>query len=159
LWIHTFTCLSSLVGWEDGSRSPPRFLDCWCLSASICASVPTFVVFECRWMRRSWRVGMWVSSFPLSVDVVALGCLSYRSLSSSPSGVASCFSIVELILGRCGGLREVGSGGLRKRGPFPRADNGCVVRNVPHLIGGVVSASVHLSHQAKAWSAPLRADG
>jgi hypothetical protein len=41
---------------------------------------------------------------------------------------------------------------------FHQADNMCVFRNVSHLVGGVVLASVHLFCEVKVWSAPLWAD-
>jgi hypothetical protein len=91
--------------------------------------------------------------------VVTLGRFSCRSFSSSPSRVACCLSIGWLLLGFGGGLRDVGSGGLRKLGPFSSGRQRVRLSNVSRLVGGVVLASVHLSCQVKAWYASAWANG
>jgi hypothetical protein len=84
---------SSRVGWEDGSRPPLGASGCRHLTLPPLLWFSPFVVFECCWMRQSRGVGMWVSSFPLLVVVVALGRLPCRSFSSSAPRVACCLSI------------------------------------------------------------------
>jgi hypothetical protein len=77
-------------GWVS---SPPWCPGCQHLMLPLLLRYTPFVVFQCCWMRRSWGVGMLVSSFPLLVVVVALGRLSCRSFPSSPPKVACCLSI------------------------------------------------------------------
>jgi hypothetical protein len=138
---------SSRVGWEDGSRPPLGASGCRHLTLPLLLWYPSFVVFECCWMRWPWGVGMWVSSFPLLVVVVALGRLPAGAFHRQHQELLAAFSSIVCFFALAEGCVKLALEACESLVRSLRTDNGCVFRNVPHLVGGVVSASVHLSCQ------------
>jgi hypothetical protein len=121
----------------------PGASDCQRIMLAFVASVPTF---------RRLRV---------LLDAPVMGSGDAGELLPPPSSCGRSWSpfLQKLfIVGIKSCLREVGSEGLRKLGPFSWGRQRVRLSNVPHLVRGVVLASIHLSCQVKARSSSVWAD-